>query len=83
MNVADQFKQYEYFWQTDPNTGAVWLDQCAVIGDEIEIPHQGGREDESKWFTCVRLLDSPLTEYAPPRPATFTTKTLNPRRDPS
>ena len=42
MNVADQFKQYEYFWQTDPNTGAVWLDQCAVIGDEIEIPHQGG-----------------------------------------
>jgi hypothetical protein len=33
-------------------------------------------------FTCVRLLDSYLTEYVPPFPATLTTTTLNRRRLP-
>lgn len=33
-------------------------------------------------FTCVRLLDSYLTEYVPPFPATLTTKTLDLRRLP-
>ena len=31
-------------------------------------------------FTYVRLLDSYLTEFPPPFPTTFTTKTLHPRR---
>lgn len=33
-------------------------------------------------FTCLRLLDSYLTEYVPPFPATLTTKTLDLRRVP-
>ena len=33
-------------------------------------------------FTCVRLLDSYLTEYVPPFPATLTTTTLDRRRLP-